>query len=169
MKKLLAVLVLLGLCCIPALAQDNPKFEVFGGYSRIVGDDGANGFSASVEARIRGPLGVVGEFGYFDMATEGRYSFLAGPRISYRKDKLYRPFGHVLLGGVNGGSDEGYPDDTLFTVAAGGGVDMIINERFSVRPLQIDVVGVRYKFENVTSWTSDFRYSAGFVVKFGSE
>ena len=33
MKKILVVCALFSLCCIPAFAQDAPKFEVFGGYS----------------------------------------------------------------------------------------------------------------------------------------
>ena len=94
MKKLLVATVLFVLFCIPALAQDVPQFEIFGGFSilhagpdsfgvdpedygipeeylediaDILGfDTGLNlrGFLVSGEGNMKHWLSIVGEFGY---------------------------------------------------------------------------------------------------------
>lgn len=171
MKKFLVGLVLLCLLSIPAIAQDVPKFEVFGAYS-LLHDGGnddlgtssmtMNGFAAAFEANVHRNIGIVGEFSFYQKTeswTEQDYTgdcrwrhmpFLFGPRFNYRKDK-FRVFGHYLLGAVKSSyldkGDDGtvWEDwsDTNFGQAIGGGMDIVLNKTISIRPAQVDWLSVK--------------------------
>src|ERR1700722_1823769 len=76
-----------------ASAQDYPKVEAFGGYSFArLSTDGfgvnINGGSASVAYNLNSYLGVVGDFGGYhggsDFGNGDLYTYLFGPKISYR-------------------------------------------------------------------------------------
>lgn len=183
MNKWLVGLVLFSLFCIPALAEDTPKAEVYGGYQflRHPGGEGYsafnyNGFAAAIEGNVKSYLGIVGEFGFARKTwdeyseTENVVPFLFGPRFSYRAGKA-RVFAHYLLGGIR------YSDtyagttytNTNFSQAIGGGLDIAISKMISVRPAQLDLVTVRWADSGVTEWENSFRYSGGIVIKFGSK
>lgn len=182
MNKLLPGLVMLCLLSIPAIAQDVPKFEVFGGYSllRDSGNDDLdtsettlNGFAAAFEANIHPNIGIVGEFNFYqdteswteyEYAGESRWRhmpFLFGPRFNYRKDK-FRVFGHYLLGAVRSSyldkGDDGsvWEDwsDTNFGQAIGGGLDIVLNKTISIRPAQIDWLSVKIS-DSGEDWSVD--------------
>lgn len=182
MRKLLLAIALLSLVCIPALAQDAPVAEVYGGYQlfRHPGGDGydgynLHGFLASVEGNLKPYFGIVGEFGYNRKTwdeyneTETFSSFLFGPRFGYRAGN-FRVFGHYLLGAVRYSADWDGDDysDTNFGQAIGGGVDISLNNMISIRPAQLDMVSVKWP-DNDGGWENHFRYSAGVVIKFGSK
>lgn len=181
MKKLLIALALCSLFCIPALAQDTPAVEIFGGYQmlRHPGGDGydsyiLNGFLASVEGNLTPYFGVVGEFGYnrksWDGATESFATYLFGPRFGYRAGN-FRVFGHYLLGGSHYSyeiSPELYESSGTannFTQAIGGGVDISLGKHFAIRPAQIDMVSIKWS-DLDGGWENHFRYSVGAVIKF---
>jgi hypothetical protein len=182
MNKLLVVLVLFSLCCIPALAADTPKAEVYGGYQllRHPGGDGydaykLNGFLASVEGNVKPFLGIVGEFGYVRKSwdygegyseTENFSTFLFGPRFGVRAGKV-RVFAHYLLGGIRYSDSYGGTDynETHFAQAIGGGLDITLNKMISIRPAQMDLVSIKW----TDSWEKAFRYSGGIVFKFGGK
>ena len=93
-----------------------------------------------------------------------QYTYLFGPEFTYRKHEKFRPFGHVLFGftQIDGhkfalsyteldqyteGSSYFYTDSatgtfkgTSFAVAMGGGVDISVNKRVSLRLPQVDYV-----------------------------
>jgi hypothetical protein len=182
MKKLLVVLALFSLFCIPALAE-TPAGEVYGGYQLFhhPGDDGSDGvnyhgFLASGEYNITSYLGAVGEFGYVQHTFEGDSeaekftTFLFGPRVSYRMDKA-RLFAHFLLG-VGRFSFAG-ESASNYTHAIGGGVDIALNDTISIRPAQLDLVQIRwtedFDGESFSEWFNHLRYSGGVVIKFGSK
>jgi hypothetical protein len=181
MRKFLIALTLFGLFGIPALAQDIPMGEVYGGYQfsrHPAGVDGdvpydaylLHGFLTSFEGNVKPYLGVVGEFGYNRKTWDNNWTetfdtFLFGPRFSYRKDK-FRVFGHYLIGAIRYASPAG--NDTNFGSALGGGVDFPVGQRFSIRPAQLDVVSIKWSNAGISEWENEFRYSVGFVVKFGS-
>lgn len=173
MKKLLLSLAVTILCSIPALAQDIPRFEVFGGYSALVGNNG-QGFIGAVEGNIIGSsyrvrsgsyesvgIGIVGEFGFYDVEGGNSYYFMGGPRISYGWDYA-RFFCHFLLGGVNFRGDDGIHNFTKFGKGFGGGLDFAINNTINIRPAQLDIIS------DPTDIDSDiaFRYSGGVVFTF---
>jgi len=186
MNKLLVGLVLFSLCCLPALAADTPKAEVYGGYQFLRHPGGAdysafnyNGFTTAVEGNVKSFLGIVGEFGFARKSwdygegyteTENVIPFLFGPRFSYRAGKS-RFFVHYLLGAIRYSDtyDGSTYTNTNFSQAIGGGLDIAINKMISIRPAQIDLVTVRWKDSEVTDWENNFRYSGGIVIKFGSK
>jgi hypothetical protein len=184
MKKLLIVVMFLGICCIPLCAQDYPKAEVFGGYGLLHESDlTLHGFDASFEGNINEYLGIVGDFG-FTTKSESVYdvdvrlkatTFMGGPRFSFRSDR-YRLFVHYLLGGyhltgstgVSGLGDIGV-GETNFAMDFGGGLDISLNKRISIRPAQVDLLTIRYTdILDMNGWESKLRYSAGIVFKFGA-
>jgi opacity protein-like surface antigen len=100
------------------------------------------------------------------------YTFLAGPRLSMNLVKRLRPYAQVLIGLNRNDLSEsrrynialnppplpmvGAPSyvydvnvsvapekDNAFAIAAGGGLDLKINKRFSVRLFEMDVVNVQ--------------------------
>ena len=99
--------------------------------------------------------------------SEAAYSFMAGPLVSlpYRR---VQPFAHVLLGalvdktavGIGGASTSSSTTD--FAYALGGGVDVPLSYRWSIRT-QAD--WMRFHASDVNS-TDAVRVSAGAVVKF---
>jgi len=52
-----------------------------------------------------------------------------------------------------------------FAFAIGGGVDIIVNEKFSVRAVQLDYLSVR----RYAQLEGNLRFSAGIVYKFGEK
>ena len=169
MKKLLVAVALLSLFSFPVFAQDDaPAFEVFGGYSFIndynAGETG-HGFAAALEGNATNTFGIVGEFGFYDFDGGSVYSYMFGPRFGYRAEK-FRPFAHILFGGVTLSPDEESANENYFSMAFGGGIDINISDRFSIRPAQFDLLTFRYTEDDMSDWINNIRYSAGIVLKF---
>ena len=121
MKKLLLLIGVALLCSLPAVAQETPKSEVFGGYSyfRPNGGGGLHGWNGSVNVNLNKWFGVVADasghygssstsvstavIGLSGLSVEASadsniHTFLVGPQVSYRKDERLTPFGHALFG-----------------------------------------------------------------------
>lgn len=177
---LLAVLAIFG---IPARAQEQPKADVFAGYSLFrfnPATSGAkswnmNGGSASFAYNAKDWLGLVGDFGGYHngnilntgiSATE--YTYLFGPRVSYRRHERFTPFGQILFGGarVNASLFGMTGSDNVFAWALGGGVDAKINRRFSVRLGQFDFLMTRFNEGPGASSQNNLRFSTGVLIHF---
>ena len=168
--SLLAGLLALVLAAPVMAQQDTPQVEVTGAYQyvRLAGFINRNmqGFNGQLAANFNDWLGLVGEVtgtyqhsGVFDANV---YTFMAGPRVTYRKEERATPFAHVLFGVThisNGGSD------TVFSTAVGGGMDFKVTERFAIRAGQLD--WYLTKFANDTQ--SNFRFSAGVTIRIGKK
>lgn len=97
-------------------------------------------------------------------------TFTGGPHFSYRYRRL-SPFGEVLVGGAHG-SDSYFPSQTTsspsassFAVSTGGGLDIRLNQRFSVRA--VDVQYLRTSFPNgVNNEQNHVMLGSGIVIKF---
>jgi opacity protein-like surface antigen len=168
---------------LQAWAQQAPKAEFYGGYALIHETDlNMHGFLAGIEGKINDKLGIVGEFG---LGTKGMsvfgvnvslkaYTFLAGPRFGVRIEKV-RFFGEALVGGLkfSGGTNVSGLDinvgTTAFTIAFGTGIDYSLNDKISIRPVQLDILASRASMLGETMWGNDIRYSAGVVFKFGQK
>ena len=149
LRKALCSMCLVILSLLPAVAQDVPKAEVFGGYSWAGGN--FHGWNASVTGNITKRLGIVADFsGHYGSELEGStlvkkdaHSFLFGPRVSFR-GKKFTPFVYALLGvtrfhesaTING--QKLFDSDTGFSSALGGGLDVKVNDRVAIRVFQID-------------------------------
>jgi opacity protein-like surface antigen len=183
MRKLLFIVALAFALPVIAQAQDSPRTEIFGGYSYLrldedLNDDrDLNGWNASVNQNIFKWLGFKADFsGHYGNSTVllgtgadlNTYFFLFGPQFSLRKYKRYQPFGHVLFGAVRSDVDafvSGGPhaNDTAFAMAVGGGLDVKVLDKLSVRLFQADYILTRFNDDN----QSNFRASTGLVLRLG--
>lgn len=188
MRKLLFVASLLCLLPLAAYAQDKPKVEIFGGYSYLRTDDDffvdnldLHGWNASVTGNLNKWFGVKadfsGHYGDLDISPGIRadingYLFLVGPQFAYRKNDVWQPFGHVLVGGAR--SHASIPTtagrrrvtDTSFALVVGGGLDAHIAKNLAIRLFQTDYVLTT--FDDLSDDRQhNFRLSTGLVLRLG--
>jgi len=191
-KKALLVLAILPFS-IGAVAQDQPKVEIFGGYSLEsivpcgVGcrEAGAtfpitnfNGWNASVTGYLYKSLGVTADFSghyashvvYDPVAGAHRYSYLFGPSYSFR-GSVGSLFIHGLFGQISQGSDQLMNlSFTKFAWVLGGGLDANATNHLSVRIVQLDYERTSnpvFGFApGETQSVAGLRYSGGVVIKF---
>jgi opacity protein-like surface antigen len=165
-----------------AAAQDHfepehSKVDIFGGYQFThvaLGHDfngfSLNGWNASVSWYFNKYLGMSADFsggrsyGSAFGVDSKVYPYLVGPTARFPKHTKMTPFGHVLFGmahlkasslGLSG-------SDNSFAWAMGGGVDVYVSSRFSVRLAEAD--WLRTQFADSTQ--SNFRCTGGVVIKF---
>ena len=189
-------------------AQDaaTPKAELFVGYSYLRAvptlADGnrlvwLNGGSTSLAYNFSRHLGIVGDFGGFDDSeirlagasgapsrvvdsSATAYTYLLGPRFSFRNHERITPFVQVLFGGIHasdvtlssgctGAGCTPLPAENAFAMTAGGGLDLRIHRHFAIRMIQAEYLMTR--FENFsaseTESQNDMRLSSGIVFRFG--
>jgi outer membrane protein OmpA-like peptidoglycan-associated protein len=183
-----------------------PRWELFVGYSylRAVPTLAAgnrleflNGGSTSIAYNFNRYLGLAADFGGFNdtrlllegtggvasvddqVASGSVFTFLAGPRLSYRKFSRVTPYAQALFGGIHASAVEicpgncsgmpGLPAETDFALTAGGGVDIKVRRRFAIRLLQAEYLMTSFK--NLSTGSSatqnDMRLSSGIVFRFG--
>jgi opacity protein-like surface antigen len=134
---------------LPVMAQDTSKAEVFGGYSWAGGN--FHGWNSSVTGNVTKRFGIVADFsGHYGnelagsiLVKQDAHSFLFGPRFSFR-GKRFTPFVYALFGvtrfhessTVSG--QRFSASDSGFSSALGGGLDVRVNQRVSIRAFQID-------------------------------
>ena len=166
-----------------ARAQDPSKFEVFAGYSYVranpstAGVDGFNldGGSASIAYHANGWLSAVADFGGYHASdilgtgVNGTLStYLFGPRVSYRRSRI-TPFGQLLVGAAHvGDSGLGFlASSNSFAMSLGGGLDVRVSRRFSIRPAQVDYLLTRFDELGAGGRTqNNLRLSTGVVFHF---
>jgi hypothetical protein len=164
---------LLLLLSVPAMAQNTPKAEVFGGYS-LIPDAGIeqilHGWSASVNGSVSDWLGIKADFsGHYTTGSPVRvklYSFTFGPQLSYRKNDKVVPFFHALFGGAwaSAGFSGIHYSRTAFAMNIGGGLDWVAHKSCAVRVVQLDLLVTRFGPDA----SFDPRISAGIVFRLGS-
>jgi opacity protein-like surface antigen len=173
-----------------AVAQDNLKVEVFGGYSfeHIQPCDGFlgcgnsvtprpfenyNGWNASVTAYFSKFLGATADFtGRYGQGLGGsgnpasRYSYMFGPVLAVHT-RGATPFAHALFGLVSQ-RDRFHNNYDKFAWAVGGGFDVNVSPRLAVRPVELDYERVHVPgfVSGQTFTAAGFRYSGGIVFKF---
>src|SRR5215470_18182931 len=152
LKVVVCLLAFASLFSVTLSAQDVPKFDLFAGYSYVranPGTSGVDGFnlhggSASVAYNANSWLSSVADFGGYHSGNilgtgvDGTLStYLFGPRISYRPNSRFTPFGQVLFGVAHIGGSNGLAFSTSnnsFEMALGGGIDAHVSHRLYVRP-----------------------------------
>lgn len=169
--RILAVLLLLAACAsVPAVAQDEPRVQVFGGYSYTRLDSpsfgfsnatGLNGYNFSPAYNLMRGFGVKAELsGQYGSKLNLR-DIMGGPQFLYpRGNKLF--FAHVLVGRARSfatvGAGEG---DTVTAVALGGGMDLGLFPRFAWRVFQVDYLHTTLFQEK----QNNLRFSTGIVYR----
>src|SRR3989442_13594562 len=110
MQKMFLTAAVIFLSAVGSRAQDTPAAELSASYSflRFGVSNGVNqnGASVSVAGNFNHWLGLAGDIGGYHKseggATFNTYTFMAGPRFSYRKSGHVVPFAQVLFGGARG-------------------------------------------------------------------
>lgn len=179
LRRFLSVLLLSALAlCAPSLlsAQDSGEFraEEFSGYSgyRLGGTVNgakvpdfrfgwANQFIVSTGSATAFVVDVNGHYGGSGSAQDLAF----GPRFQHR-------FGHFIpfmeaLAGVQHFSPKGFPSQYSPTYIIGAGMDIRVNSRFSVRPIQISLVETNYtalfSSQTLSNYFTGIRVQAGLV------
>lgn len=182
-----------------------PKIELFLGYSylRAVPTDTngnrlvwLNGGSTSLAFNFNRYLGIVGDFGGFNdsrlqltsagapstvVDSDGTvFTYLLGPRFSYRKFSRVTPFAQVLFGAIHasdvtlesgcaGGACTVLPSENSFALTAGGGFDFRLHHHIALRLIQAEYLMTRFDdlATGSTGTQNDIRLSTGLVFRFG--
>jgi len=183
MRSLLMVGVLFFAVAGSAMAQDYPKGEVAGNYTYIRVNLGngvphidCHGGGGSGAYSLNNYFAVVGEFsgckwtGLGSGLSAHTFTYLFGPRLTYRGYGRLEPFGEALFGGVHiGGSGTGIGSgsDNAFGMALGGGVDYKWNRNVAIRFVQADYLYTQFNFGPGFTHQNNFRLQAGVVYRFG--
>jgi opacity protein-like surface antigen len=146
------------------------------------------GGSGSIALNANRWFGVVGDFGgskfsKIDAGSLGSanisaslFTYLFGPRLSYRKHETVTPFAHALFGGahVSDVTTQGVilsKGESAFAMALGGGVDFKVHKNIAIRAIQAEYLMTR--FTDIASSTgakgtqNHVRISTGIVFRFG--
>jgi opacity protein-like surface antigen len=109
----------------------------------------------------RGPSGI-GFFGPPPERTNTWFSYLVGPRVSYRR--RFTPYAHVLFGGAHRNTDASIDvfQGNAFALTVGVGVDVRISKHIGIRIIQPEYL--RSDFGNVRE---DLRLQTGIVFALG--
>jgi outer membrane protein OmpA-like peptidoglycan-associated protein/opacity protein-like surface antigen len=183
--------------------SDVPKAEIFVGYSYLQAvpklADGnrlvwMNGGSASVAFNMNRYLGIVGDVGDYtnseirfqgasgatvdvNDADGGVISYLFGPRLSFRHDRV-TPFVQALFGGAHASevtlshcalNCTLLPTQNTFAWTGGGGLDVRVHRHFAIRIFQAEYLMTRFQDYSTgnTASQNDMRLSAGLVFRIG--
>jgi opacity protein-like surface antigen len=144
-----------------AIAQDTSKFEIAGLYTAIPELFGptCHGAAGSVSYNMNRWLSAVGEisgcsgtgpsgFGFAGPSTTHKwFTYLAGPRVSYRR--RLTPYAHMLFGGahVSNDNDSSVIRGNAFALTIGVGVDLRLSDRFALRLFQPEYLRTNYGSE----------------------
>jgi hypothetical protein len=172
MQKMILLVGLLLLTVTASRAQDTPGAEVSASYSflRFGVSNGVNqnGASISMAGNFNRWLGLAGDFGGYHKSEAGvtfnTYTYMGGPRFSYRNSSHVTPFAQVLVGGARGSLSGfgGSGSGNGFAYSVGGGVDLGVTKHLALRP-QLDYIGMRFSGNTVNT----VRGSFGIVFRFG--
>jgi hypothetical protein len=154
-----------------------------------------NGGSASIAFNLNRYFGLVGDFGGFDDtklqiagtganppraadASGTAYTFMAGPRLSFRYSRV-TPFVQVLFGGVHasevtlsnctGALCTPLPSENSIAMTAGGGIDLKIHRHVAIRIVQAEYLMTNFADLSTGNrdTQNDMRLSSGLVFGFG--
>jgi opacity protein-like surface antigen len=182
-----------------------PNVEWFLGYSfwRATPTSNANrigylhGGSTSVAYNFNKYVGFIADFAGFDNskltlfgptgtetvnASGSVYTFMVGPRLSYRRYEKFTPYAQVLAGVVHVSSVSisgctGDPSctpigsDTTFATMAGAGFDINISHRIALRLIEADFLLTHFRDPISATglsrgWQANTRLSTGIVFRF---
>jgi len=135
---------------------------------------GANGGRADVSFGNWHRLGAVAEIAGASTSNLTTFTYMAGPRRSIALGRLEKrkvsAFAQILMGGVHA-SDGLFPSGTTikssadaFALSAGGGLEVGISHRVSLRMIQADYLYTRLP-NLFDDYESNFRLGAGIAFR----
>ena len=164
---LVAVCLLMSLA---AVAAGETKADVFAGYQYTRLDSvNLNGWNGALTANLKENIGVTADFSGAYKSQSGvsakTLTYTFGPVISGHKGKPFVPFAHALFGGFHTTVDVlgGSGSANGFAMLIGGGVDVNMSDKLSIRAGQFDWMSLH---ANGSSNNNNFRYSGGVVFHF---
>jgi opacity protein-like surface antigen len=131
-----------------------------------------HGASFNLAGNLNSWMGIVADVGAGSIDDSGLsgniFTYMFGPRISYRHNDRFTPFGQVLVGGARlrvNVPTSGSSNTTLnaWAVALGGGVDVKLSNHFSIRAVQAEYLMTRFNSQQ----QNNARISAGLVLRLG--
>jgi hypothetical protein len=156
--------------------QVAPRWEVFGGYSYLRLDSptfgypdwsNLNGFHGEATFNITTRWSVTADGSGHYGSQLSVYNYMVGPQYSWRRDKS-KFFVHGLFGKAQ--NTVNIPTATSNAlesvgraIAAGGGYDMDLTPRFTLRAVQVDYLNTH----TFGVGQNDIRVSTGLVFHFG--
>jgi len=212
MRKYFVVVGLLLLTAGLALAQDYPtvetspqfmyirtpiSFNIPGGPSvsqsfNCAGGGGTLAYNFSSLVGIAADLGGCKYFGQTVPAPISSningtaFTFLFGPRLTFRSKSPFQPFAELNFGGMrisvscennpSNCTDEfgtGSRSKTAFAMTVGGGLDIKMNKKVSLRLVQAEYLYTRFGNDcnlTVCTWNNNqnsFRLKSGIVINWG--
>ncbi|HYA62909.1 MAG TPA: outer membrane beta-barrel protein [Candidatus Sulfotelmatobacter sp.] len=183
-KFVVSLFVVFSLSAMSLRAQEEPKLDIFAGYSYLQANPGVsgvdsfhlNGGSASIAYNVNSWLSGVADFGGYtngnvlNSGASGTLStYLFGPRVSYRHFGRITPFGQVLFGvaHANANAFETSGTQNGFAMTVGGGVDYQVSHHLAIRPVQADYLLTRFNVGTFSAQSqNNVRISTGFVLRF---
>lgn len=160
MRNLFILAVLILFVAAPAMAQEAPKAELFGGYEylHISGGNNCHGGGGNVAYNLNDWLGAVGDFGVCRVTSvsTNAVNYLFGPRVSYRSYGSLTPFAQVLFGG------EHLAGANAFAMTLGGGADYKFTDHVSFRG-QVEYLYTHFG----GAGQNNARIEAGIVYRWG--
>jgi outer membrane protein OmpA-like peptidoglycan-associated protein/opacity protein-like surface antigen len=149
-----------------------------------------NGGSASLAIYFNKNWAIAGDFGAYHNGDVSHnvdatlYSYLIGPRYSFRNSTIVTPFVQVLIGGVHGSVGIpagllGNPTSVTFTqnafaMTAGGGLDVTVSKHWAIRVIQAEYFLTNFSAPSTVTGLSvnrqnNLRISAGVVLRLGEK
>jgi outer membrane protein OmpA-like peptidoglycan-associated protein len=163
-----------------------PRYEFAVGYDYVnfnpgnpfssFNNHGAAGSFTYNASRWLGLTAELGGYRFKDRNVNGTplngsiVSYLFGPRLNLRKFDYFVPFAEFLLGGSHAGSAViGVGSQSSFSVATGGGVDMVLSNNFAWRVAQLDYYMTNFSGPGVggNARQDNFRAGTGLVYRWG--
>lgn len=181
MKFVVLALALFVACSIQAMAQNDPKVELFGGYSYTrssffqdeLGKVNGHGWHGTVSAAtpfwVEGVFDARGQCGSAKHVNSSLHVFQTGPRFTYH-GKRFCFFSQFLFGRARVRADAAIPGlttapttDWAFASASGGGFDVRIKDKLKFRVVEADYISTNFNGYSLGT----FRFSTGIVLSFG--
>ena len=159
-----------------SLGQVAPRWEVFGGYSYrrfdsptigYAGWSNLNGWNVEPTFNLTTSWSIVADASGQYGSQLTLYNFMAGPQYSWRREKS-KFFIHGLFGkaqntfNLKTATRDGF-ESVGRAFAIGGGYDLVLTPRFTLRAVQADYVNTHTFGVN----QNDIRVSTGLVFHFG--
>ena len=196
MRKYFVLPILLLLAICSALAQEFPKVEtapafmyvrtpIAGQSFNCAGAGGTLAYNLTSLFGIAADLGGCKIFGNTlglnNKVHGNEFTYLFGPRITFRSSSPFRPFLLVNLGGTRlsltcqtGTSCNGSTfSKSAFALTAGGGFDIKMNQKISLRAVQAEYLYTRFgndcplTFCTQNNNQNSFRLKSGIVIAWG--
>jgi hypothetical protein len=159
----------------PLSAAEAPRIQVFGGYTRLQfdnkslgfsgGNTGLNGGTFSAAYNLAPYFGVKGEVSVESGPNIRSRDWAIGPQVMYGKWGVLF-FGHALFGKAETRvSTSVVSEDNARATVLGGGFDIPIARRISIRPIQVDYMITKTNQLNIDQ--NDLKFSTGVVFHLG--